>query len=181
MSEKKESILFGSGDIYVLPESVDLDTSTDAEIEAAMIKIGESSGEAQLTHTQEWHEVKGGAQNNAIAAFVTSEDVIFNGGICTFDFKAINEITATYYSEDETKRTMGIGGKLNVPVKQMLFVHTKRTDGKKIKLKMYRAQNRSGMQLTFSPESESVFNFEIKLLADPTRENGNVVKIEEEL
>ncbi|WP_100408439.1 hypothetical protein [Bacillus solitudinis] len=183
MSDNANSILFGAGELFVLPETVDLDTSTDSEIEAAMLKIGESSGESTLNYSTDFYDVKGGVLNQTIASFVTSEEVMFNAGVCTLDMGILNEISATYYSEDELtgKRTLGIGGKLTVPVKQLLFIHTKRQDGKKLKLKMYKAQNRSGIQLTFNPESESVFNFEFKLLADQSRQDGNIVKIEEEI
>ncbi|ARK30769.1 hypothetical protein [Halalkalibacter krulwichiae] len=175
------SILFGAGELFILPESVDIDESTDEEIEADMLKIGESSGESTLNYTQNWYDVNGGKLNQTIASFVTSEEVLFNAGVCTLDLKVLNEISSTYYSEDATKRTLGIGGKLTVPAKQLLFVHTKRQDGKKLKLKMYKAQNRSGLQFTFNPESESVFTFEFRLLADPNRKDGNIVKIVEEI
>ncbi|KHF40703.1 hypothetical protein [Halalkalibacter okhensis] len=180
-NNNENSILFGAGELFVLPDSVDLDESTEEEIEEAMLKIGESSGESTLNYTQEFYDVRGGVGNDILASFVTSEEVMFNAGVCTLDMKVLNEISSTYYNEDESKRTLGIGGKRTVPVKQMLFVHTKRQDGKKLKLKMYRAQNRSGLQLTFNPTAESVFNFEFKLLSDPSKTNGNIVKIVEEI
>ncbi|MDX5474507.1 MAG: hypothetical protein LPK00_03120 [Bacillaceae bacterium] len=181
MAEKQE-ILFGSGDIYVLSDQVsDIDSLTDEELEAALVKIGESSGESTLNFTQNFADVRGGALNQEIASFMTSEEASFNAGIVTFNLEKIAEISAAYYSESDGKRVMGLGGKQTVPIRHLRFVHTKRSDGMKLYLDMFRAQNRSGLQMTFNPEAESVFNFEFKLLADPSRTDGNIVRITEEV
>ncbi|MGD6831435.1 hypothetical protein ACQCT5_04700 [Sutcliffiella halmapala] len=177
-----EPILFGSGTLYIVPDTIDIDTATEEEIEAALLQIGESSGEASLNVTQNFADVRGGELNQIISSFMTSEEVVFNAGICTLNLERLSEISAAYYEDDtlSSKRTMGIGGLRTVPIKQLRFVHTKRVDGKPLYLDMFRAQNRSGLQMVFNPEAETVFNFEFKLLADSSRPNGNIVRITEE-
>ncbi|WBL16377.1 hypothetical protein [Sutcliffiella sp. NC1] len=180
-NQEKQEILFGAGDIYIVPSQIDVDSATEEEIEASLIKIGESSGESTLNFTQNFVDVRGGALNQEIASFMTSEEATFNAGIVTFDLQKISAISSAYYSETDEKRVLGLGGQQTVPINHLRFVHTKRTDGMKLYLDMFRAQNRSGLQMTFNPESESVFNFEFKLLADPKRNNGNIVRITEEV
>ncbi|WP_404443431.1 hypothetical protein LG307_14750 [Sutcliffiella horikoshii] len=177
-----QEILFGAGTLYIIPDDIDIDNSLDELVKDALIKIGESSGEATLNVTQNFADVRGGALNQELGSFMTSEEVLFNAGICTFDMEKIAEVSAAYFNEDVTnsKRTLGIGGMRTVPIKQLRYVHTKRSDGKELYIDMFRAQNRSGLQMTFNPEAESVFNFEFKLLADPDKENGNIVRITEE-
>jgi hypothetical protein len=165
-----QEILFGTGELFIVAED---ETET---------KVGESSGEATLNASNEFTDVRGGVKNQIIGSFMTSETVIFNAGIVTYDLKNISEFMAGYFSEDTTAgtRTLGIGGKRTVPIKRLRFVHTKE-DGKTITLEMHRAQNRSGLQWTFNAEEATAFDFEFTLLADTTKSDGNIVTITEEI
>jgi hypothetical protein len=175
-------ILFGAGDIYIVPETLDLETATEAEITAALVKVGESNGEATLAIEYEFVDVRGGVGNQLLKSFMTSESVSFNAGIVTYDMKNISEFIAATYNEDTAggKRTLGIGGVKNVPIKRLRFVHTKE-DGKTITLDMHKAQNRNGLEWTFNNEEASVFEFEFTLFADKSKTNGNIVTITEEI
>lgn len=179
----ENEILFGSGDLYIVPEGVDFDTDTEEEIEDALIKIGESSGETSLNFTQEFVDVKGGAKNQTLATFATNEEIMFNAGVVTFDLSKFKEILPAYFEENETERRMGLGGIMTIPIQRLRFVHHKKADGKRIILDMFRAMNQSGLQMTFNPEQESVFQTEFKLLPDRTKDQnkGNVLQIIEEL
>lgn len=165
-----EEILFGTGELFIV---------TDGEVET---KVGESSGEAALVVSNEFRDVRGGAKNQVLKSIMTSESVTFNSGILTYDLKSIKDFVAGYYTEDTLggTRTLGIGGKVDVPVNQMRFIHTKE-DGKKITINMFKAQNRAGLNWTFNPEEETVFGYEFTLLADTTKTNGNIVQITEEI
>ncbi|WP_158735152.1 hypothetical protein [Alteribacillus sp. YIM 98480] len=184
---EEQSILFGAGEIFIVPDDIDVDSATDEEIEDALVKIGESSGEATLNYSGEFADVRGGKHNQILASFMTSESTNFNCGVVTFDLSKISEFLPGFYNEEEdadgnvTERTLGLGGKTSVPVKQLRFVHEKRQDGKDIYVDMWKAQNRSGLEMTFSPEAESVFNMEFTLLADDSKSDGNIVRITEEL
>ncbi|WP_027725429.1 hypothetical protein [Tuberibacillus calidus] len=173
-----QEILFGTGELYIIPDGVDVKTSTEEE----WIKVGESNGEATLKIEYDFTDVRGGVNNQILGSFLTSETVTFNAGIVTYDLSVLQELLAGYYNEDTTngKRTLGIGGKKTVPVKRLRFVHFKE-DGYKLTMDMFRAQNRSGLEWTFKSDENTAFEFEFTLLADPTKQNGNIVLITEEM
>jgi hypothetical protein len=182
MAEKQE-ILFGSGDLYIVTDdNFDVTNFTDEELENGAVKVGESSGEASLNIEYEFVDVRGGAKNQLLKSLMTSENVVFNGGLVTYDLKHISEFLAGYYSEDTTKgqRVLGIGGKTTVPVKKMLFIHTKE-DGKRLMMMMHKAQNQTGLEWVFNSEEATAFEFEFRLLADTSKTNGNLVTIVEEV
>jgi hypothetical protein len=182
MAEKQE-ILFGTGEVFIVnDDSLDIETATDTEIETATTKVGESNGEATLAIEYEFADVRGGAKNALLKSFMTSESVTFNAGVVTYDLKTISEFMAGYFSEDTTtgKRKFGIGGKTTVPIKKLLFVHTKE-DGKRIFMMMHKAQNRSGLEWAFNNEENTPFAFEFTLLADTSKQDGNLVTIVEEI
>jgi hypothetical protein len=181
MAEKQE-ILFGSGDIFIVSDTLDLQTATEAEIDAALVKVGESNGEATLNIAYEFVDVRGGKLNQLLKSFMSSESVNFNAGLITFDLKMISEFLAATFSEDTTagKRILGIGGVKNVPIKRLRFVHYKE-DGKRLIMDMHKAQNRTGLEWVFNSEEATPFSFEFTLFADPTKTNGNIVTITEEI
>jgi hypothetical protein len=176
MAEKQE-ILFGTGELYIIPEGVDLATSTESD----WLKVGESNGEAALNIEYEFVDVRGGVKNQILKSVMTSETVSFNAGVVTYDLNVVSKFMAGYYSEDTAlgKRTFGIGGNKTVPIQQLRFVHTK-DDGYKITMDMFKAQNRAGLEWTFNSEENTAFAFEFTLAADPTKTNGNIVQITEE-
>jgi hypothetical protein len=166
-------ILFGSGELFIVTDNAGVEVET---------KVGESSGEASLNVSYDFRDIRGGSKNQILKSMATSETVAFNCGILTYDLNSIKDFVAGYYAEDTTAgtRTLGIGGNLNVPVKQLRFVHTKE-DGKTITLDMYKAQNRAGLNWVFNPEEETVFGYEFTLLADTAKTNGNIVQITEQI
>lgn len=175
----KNEILFGTGDLFIVTEEDDGSGST-TEVET---KVGESNGEASLNFEYEFTDVNGGASNQTLASFKTSETVLFNAGLVTYDLKTISEFMAGEFTEDTTAgtRTFGVGGSYTVPIKRLRFVHTKKQDGKTITLEMFKAQNQTGLEWTFNNEEATAFEFEFKLLADPSKSNGNIVQIIEEI
>lgn len=180
-----QNVLLGSGELFVLdsvavPDPVN---ATESDIDNNLIKIGEISGGATLTYSTEFKAVKGGKLNQEITRFLTNEEVIFKSGLLTWDMSNISKLLAVDYSEDGVNNTrrIGIGGMSNVPINYMRFVHTKKEDGKDIKINMFKAQNQKGIELNFDPENETVIDLEFKLLADNARSNGNIVEIVEEI
>jgi hypothetical protein len=180
-----QTVLLGSGDLYILDSAAVPDpvNATEEEIDNNLIKIGEISSGATLTYSTEFKTVKGGALNQEIARFLTSEQISFKTGIVTWDMKNISKLIAAHYSEDQTAETrrLGIGGLGNVPINYLRFQHLKKTDGKYIKINMFKAQNQNGIEIPFNSENETVIDVEFKLLADTARTNGNIVEIIEEL
>lgn len=176
----QEEILFGTGELFVVPDSLDLEVATETEINDALVKVGESNGEAQLSVSYDFVDVRGGVGNQILKSFKTSETITFNAGFVTYDLNVISEFLAGNYGEDATEglRTFELGGEYSVPVKRLRFVHTK-PDGYRIIMDMHKAQNRSGLDWTFNSEQNSVFEFEFTLMKDTNK--NNIVKITEEI
>ncbi|WP_117161435.1 hypothetical protein [Paraliobacillus sp. X-1268] len=173
-----QEILFGTGDLFVVPEEVDLEVDTQEVIDAALVKVGESSGEATLAVEYEFADVRGGTANQIMKSVMTSETISFSAGIVTYDLDKIGEFVAGEYSEDETERKLKLGGGFKVPVKRLRFVHTK-DDGKKIMMDMHKAQNRAGLEWIFNVEEQTNFEYEFTLMKDPNVDN--IVTITEEI
>lgn len=176
---KEHNILFGSGELFIVPNSVDLETATEEEIESALELVGESSGEASLIVENEFHDVRGGRGHGVLASFRTSEEITFNAGIVTFDLDKISQFLAGEYEESVDKRTLKLGTNHSVPINRLRFVHTKQADGKRIILDMHRAQNRSGLEMNFNAEEESVFELEFSL--QRAKDKDNILTITEEI
>src|SRR5690625_107319 len=125
MSEKDYNIIFGSGELFIVPDSVDLETDDEETIEAALELIGESNGEASLNLEPEFHDVRGGKGHHVLASFQTAEDITFNAGIVTLDLEKLSQIMASNYEETETERILKLGGSYTIPVNRLRFVHYK--------------------------------------------------------
>lgn len=177
----EQTVLLGSGSIYIA-EGIDASSATEAEIEAALVEVGQISEGASLTLESEYQEVRGGQKNQILEVFQTNESVTFSTGVCTWDLKKMSQFTSSAYSENEEngERRLGIGGLPMVKPSYLRFEHEKK-DGLKIKINMFKAQNQGGLQLNFNNEDATVQEYEFKMLADSTKQNGNLVEIIEEI
>lgn len=174
MAENKDyNILFGSGDLFIVPEGADADN------EEELLLIGESNGEATLNIEPEFHDVRGGRGHHVLASFKTSEEITFNAGIVTLDLERLSDILDSHYEETGGKRILKLGGDYSIPINRLRFVHYKKQDGKRLIIDMYRAMNRSGLELNFNAEEESVFELEFTLMK--ARDKENIVTITEEI
>lgn len=180
MAENKDyNILFGSGELFIVPDGVDLEKDTEEEIESKLVLVGESSGEAGLIIENEFHDVRGGRNHGVLASFVTSEEIKFNAGLCTLDLKTMSQFLASNYSETVTERVLKLGGNYTIPINRLRFVHYKRLDGKRLILDMHKAMNKAGLELNFNAEEHSVFNLEFTLMK--AKGKDNIVTITEEI
>lgn len=179
MSEKDHNILFGSGELFIVPDSIDLEEATEEDIEESLVLVGQSSGEAALILEQEFEKVRGGKGHHVLASFQTEQDIVFNAGIVTFELDKLSQFLPGEYSEDETKRTLKLGGDYTIPVNRLRFVHTKKQDGKRLILDMHKAQNEAGMEMNFNASEASVFNLEFSLQKAAGKDN--IVTIIEEI
>ncbi|MBE2914740.1 hypothetical protein HPJ92_01870 [Anoxybacillus flavithermus] len=178
MATETNTILLGSGDLFL---GVVDPNATEEEIEKALVKIGEISGGATLIYKPDFKEVRGGAKNNVLANFMTSESVTFKTGLCTFDLKNISRLNAANYTEDTKSgtRRVGIGGLRDVPINFLRFVHYK-PNNKRLIVNIFKAQNQNGFELNFDAEKETVLDMEFIALATD-KKDGNLVEIIEEL
>lgn len=179
MSDKDYNIIFGSGELFIVPDSVDLENDDEETIESALQLIGESNGEASLNLEPEFHDVRGGAGNHVLASFQISEEIVFNAGIVTLDLERLSDIMASDFKETETERILKLGGNYTIPVNRLRFVHYKKQDGKRLILDMHKAMNQAGLELSFNAEEESVFELEFTLMK--AKNKDNIVTITEEI
>lgn len=177
-NNKDYNILFGAGELYIVPDDLSLEDATEEEIEQKLILVGESSGEASLILEQEWEDVRGGRGHNVLASFRTAETITFNAGIVTFELDKLSKFLPGEYTEDENSRKLKLGGNYSVPINRLRFVHYK-PDNKRLILDMHRAQNRSGLEMNFNAEEASVFNLEFVL--HKAKNKDNIVTITEEI
>lgn len=177
--EKESNILFGSGELFIVPDSIDLETADEEDIEESLVFVGESAGEASLIVEPEFYDVKGGKDHRVLASFITSEEIKFNAGIVTLDLDVLSQFVAGKFEETATERTLKLGGNYTIPINRLRFIHYKKQDGKRLILDMHKAINKAGFELNFSNESESVFNLEFTLMK--AKGKDNIVTIIEEI
>lgn len=179
MSDKEHNILFGSGELFIVPNDIDLEEATDEDIEEAMTLIGESSGEASLLLENEFVDVPGGKSHGILASFKTSETIMFNAGIVTLNLENLSQVLAGDFTETATAKTLKLGGDYRVPINRLRFVHTKKVDGNRLIVDMHKALNKAGLELSFNAEEASVFNLEFTLMQ--AKGKDNIVTITEEI
>lgn len=180
MTKKDDyNIIFGSGELYIVPEGIDLEDDDEETIEEALQLIGESNGEASLNIEPEFHDVKGGRGHHVLASFQTNEEITFNAGIVTLDLERLGDIMASHFEENEKERILKLGGNYTIPVNRLRFVHYKKQDGKRLIIDMHRAMNKAGLELSFNAEEESVFELEFALMK--AKNKDNIVTIVEEI
>lgn len=178
MSNIEEKIILGSGELFL--GAVDVATATEEQIEVALTKAGEIQGGATLFYSPTFKDIRGGKHNGILASFKTQEEVRFTSGLLTWELENLAKIFPANYSEDATKRRIGLGGVNETKINYLRFVHEK-PNGKKLIVNLFKAQNQSGFQFSFDPENESVLDLEFKALAVQNKEDGNLVEIIEEI
>lgn len=180
MSQEKDyNILFGSGELFIVPDSIDLEEATEEGIEESLVLVGESSGEAGLIIENDFYDVKGGRSHGVLASFVTSETITFNAGIVTLDLEVLSQFLAGDFTETAKERVLKLGGDYTIPINRLRFVHYKKLDGKRLILDMHKAMNKAGLELNFNAEEASVFNLEFTLMK--AKGKDNIVTITEEI
>lgn len=178
MSKEDYNILFGAGELFIVPEDIDLETAAEEEIEESLELVGESSGEAALIIENEFEKVRGGRGHQVLASIRTSEEIKFNAGIVTFELDKLSQFLAGKYTETEKERILKLGGNYTIPINRLRFVHYKQ-DGKRLIMDMHKAMNEAGLEMNFNAEEASVFNLEFTLMK--AKSEDNIVTIIEEI
>lgn len=180
MSKNEDhNILFGSGELFIVPDDIDLEEATEEDIEESLVLVGKSSGEASLIIENEFENVRGGKGHHILATFRTEENITFNAGIITFEMDKISQFTAGNFTETESKRVWKLGGDYSIPINRLRFVHTKQVDGKRIILDMHKAMNQAGLEMNFNATEASVF--ELEFVLQKAAGKDNIVTIIEEI
>lgn len=175
----EHNILFGAGELFIVPDDIDLEEDTEEEIEEALELVGQSNGEASLIIENEFEKVRGGRGHQVLASFQTEENITFNAGIVTFELDKLSEFLPGDYEETEDEKVLKLGGNYTIPIKRLRFVHYKKMDGKRLIMDMHKAQNEAGLEMEFNAEEATAFELEFSL--QKAKNKDNIVTITEEI
>ena len=172
---KNEDILLGSGDVYTMDFTGTI--PEDAVIETKASQIGAIKGGASLTYNATLYTVIDDMRRIA-ETIITGEEVIFKTGYLKFALGDLARLSlSSRLSATDAEEVLEIGGALNIKKSLLRFVHTLK-NGKKLRVTIV-GTPKTGFELAFSPEAESVINAEFN--GEPQDEKGTLVKITKEL
>lgn len=172
---KKDEIILGSGDLYVLDFSGTVPSDETIEVDAN--QIGAIKGGASLTYNASLYTVTDDMRRVA-ETIITGEEVIFKSGYLKFALGDLARLSlSSRLSTTESEEVLEIGGQTVIKKSLIRFVHT-RQNGKKLRVTVV-GTPKTGFELAFSPEAESVLNAEFN--GEPQDARGTLVKITKEL
>lgn len=173
MAIRTNSILLGSGDIYVAL----YDGTTTPTVETLKIdtnKLGEVSGGATLEYTPSFYTAKSD-NGKATKTIITDEEATLKSGLMTFDGNALAKLSDTArVTESGNQRIVKIGGLGNMKQAKyaILFHHADKENGDVDVLIV--GQNQSGFSLAFAKDKETVIDAEFKCL--PQDDEGTLIQ-----
>lgn len=180
--QASDPIMLGMGELY-LGQVTNPKTATEDAIIAALKNIGVIDSGASLEYSPDIQEIKGGNRLGVLARWITNEDVTFKTGIMTFVLENLAAIAPGSLTVDGTtgKKTFKVGGKTNLPVNYLRFVHHKK-DGGDLIYNIYNAQVTKGFSMNFDPDKATVIDVEFHSLAGTSAEDqadGSIMEIVE--
>lgn len=170
---KKESIVLGSGNIYIKEYSGEL-----PEIDAICVeenRLGHVSGGATLTYEPSYYEAKDD-MGRVKKSIITEEKATLKSGIITFSAATLNRLVDTgRVTEDSSKkrRTIKIGGISNATNKSyaICFHHPDKVDGD-VWVEVV-GRNQAGFELSFTKDKETVIDAEFT--CEPSDAEGTLI------
>lgn len=175
MSDKKDEIVMGAGEVY-LYEFSGSDVPETVAIEEEAHNVGHCSGGFSINYKPEKYDVKN-QYGKVVRSFITSEDITAKTGILSWDLEKLALLSTAKFSTDKTKkvRKLNFGGKGVLKTVLLRFVHTKES-GKKIRFTMI-GQGGNGFSMEFG-EKELTIDSEITAIEYV---KGFLAEFEEEL
>lgn len=170
------SIILGSGNLYVAEYDADTGIPADETIETTANTMGRIKGGATLEYKPTTYEVVDDTQY-VVKRFVQSEEVTFKSGVLTWDMANLQRLAgACEYSNDGGKQTIKVGGRGANGLKPYVirFVHN---DGEKVLRVTLVGTANAGFSLAFVPDKETVIDAEFKALSSD--EAGTLVIVTE--
>ena len=177
MAGKKENVILGSGDLYILEFNGEV--PEDNVIEAEENKVGHISGGAELSYETSYTEVIDD-MGVVLKSFLTEENATLKSGILSWNGDTLAKLSETArVTETEEMRTVKIGGKANANGKSYVisFVHTM-DDGKKLRVTIV-GKSTNGFTIAFAKDDETVIDAEFVALASD--DSGTLITYREEL
>lgn len=170
------SIILGSGNLYVAEYNADTGIPADETIETTANTMGRIKGGATLEYKPTTYEVVDDTQY-VVKRFVQSEEVTFKSGVLTWDMENLQRLAgACELFTDGNKKTLKIGGRGSNGLKPYVirFVHN---DGEKVLRVTLVGTANAGFSLAFVPDKETVIDAEFKALSSD--EAGTLVIVTE--
>lgn len=174
-----ESILLGSGDLYVTDFTDGSDIPADSEIETEENRLGQVSGGATIEYKPTFYTAKDDF-GRVEKTIITDEEATLKSGICTFTGNKLKKLASTArVSEANGKRILKIGGIGNDNGKKYIirFTHKDEVDGD-VRVTVV-GKNEAGFSLAFAKDKETVIDAEFK--AKPMDTEGTLIMYEEEI
>lgn len=170
-----DSIVLGSGDVYVMEFSGELPEDTAIEVESN--RLGYIQSGASIEYKPTFYEAKDDFKKK-VKTIVTEEEATFKTGIFTWFGKTLEKLCSTArVTESEGVRTVKIGGPGNNNGKSYVihFVHKDKADGD-VRVTIV-GKNQSGFTLAFAQDKETVIDAEFK--AEPCDDDGTLIVYKE--
>lgn len=170
------SIILGSGNLYVAEYDADTGIPADETIETTANTMGRIKGGATLEYKPTTYEVVDDTQY-VVKRFVQSEEVTFKSGVLTWDMANLQRLAgACEYTNANGKQTIKVGGRGANGLKPYVirFVHN---DGEKVLRVSLVGTSNAGFSLAFVPDKETVIDAEFKALSSD--EAGTLVIVTE--
>lgn len=159
MTQTKDEVIFGAGEVYVTEftgESIPEHTT----IETAENNVGHCQGGFTVEYKPEVYDVKN-QYGKIVKRFLKGEEISAKTGVLSWDLKRLEQLSTAKFSEDNSKKirklTFG-GSKKAFKTVLLRFVHEKE-DGKKLRFTMI-GQAGNGFSIEFA-DKELVIDAEI--------------------
>lgn len=171
---RKESIVLGSGKVYIAEFTGEIPNDVTLEVEKNL--LGLIQGGASISYNPSFYEAKDDL-GLVSKKFITNEEAILKSGIMTWNGKTLQKLCSTARVQETTPdgntRTVKIGGAGNYDGKKYIirFVHKDAVDGD-IRVTIV-GSNEAGLELAFAKDKETVINAEFK--AQPQDSEGTLI------
>lgn len=176
----KESIVLGSGDLYIAEfEGKDKELPTHEEIETEENRLGHIKGGASLDYTPSFYEAKDD-MGRVSKVIITEEEALLKSGIMTWCGLTLEKLCQTArVTEKNGKRIVKIGGVGNATGKKYIlrFVYKDEEDGD-IRITIV-GNNQAGFSIAFAKDGETIIDAEFK--AQPMDKEGTLILYEEDI
>lgn len=174
----KDSIVLGSGNLYVKEFKKGSEIPQNSEIEKEDNRLGYISGGCTVEYAPEFYEAKDD-MGKVSKSIITNEVVNLKTGLITWCGKTLEKLCSTArVSEAAGKRTVKIGGVGNQKNDLYLihFVHEDKEDGA-IRVTIV-GNNQAGFSFAFAKDKETTIDAEFS--AKPMDTEGTLLLYEEE-
>lgn len=172
---EKESIILGSGTLYMAVYDSVAGIPADETLEAAGNDIGYIKGGAELTYTPTEYEVTNDFAH-VIKRFITKEEASFKSGILTWAMENLARLCPGVLTTDSEahEKILKIGGASAMTNYVLRFVHVK-ADALKLRVTIV-ATASSGFTLAFKPDTETTVDAQFKAISQT---DGTLIEIRE--